>query len=282
MQVTLTVNRRRWTLLWRRRFVFSLPQSWSELSNARKWWHDAIHDTTAARWRLVRSRIPRRWRTYVAPEDMAALYAATAWMEPRSGCEVVPVPSFRWNGVEYVAPEPQGTNMSIAEFVVADEQYKQAAQGDPVALQTLAAILYRPALKDPALAAKRGDRRVPFFHVAEAEARPPLPDDIHAAALFFFSGVKEWVHNVYGPYIFEEPDTDEDGNPIVTQSDTPQFGWWGTLQTVAESGTFGTLEQVYQSNLHDICIYLVRKKSEHDAMLAAMRSNKPTRDNDDA
>jgi hypothetical protein len=211
---------------------------------------------------------------------MAALFLATEWVLPKTDCSTIIVRSFLIKGVEYVAPTAMGSNMSIAEFVVADEQYAEAVKGNPKALQTLAAIMYRPAETNATLAAKQGDQRVKFYHVDEAEQRPQYPDHIHAAALLFFSGVKYWVHNTYGPYIFEEPDTDDNGNPIPTGNNTPNFGWWGILQMVAESQVFGTLEQVYQANLHEICIYLVRKKSEQDALLEAARGNNKTEHDD--
>jgi hypothetical protein len=163
---------------------------------------------------------------------------------------------------------------------VCNELYTAALSGNVRAANTLAAVLYRPQ-EAAAAAAKRGDERVPFYHQSEAEARGEYPDAVVAAAMYYFSGLKAWVSNVYGPYIFDQPDLDENGEPLADENASgPDFGWWGVLQGVAEAGVFGTLEQVYQTSIHAVCIFLVRKKEEAERMRSTLRSAAPAKSTD--
>lgn len=281
MQVELTTNRRRWTLFLRRRFVFQLPTTWDECPNRNKLFRMAITDPVAARWHLIRSLVPRRWRLHIPKMEMGSLFVATEWITPQSRCDVLPITSVTIKGKTYVAPGANGTNVCAGEFVVADEQYTAAIAGDATAAQKLTAILYREKEADTRLAARLGDERVRFYHLQETEYAPQFPQEVQAAATLYFSGLKKWVSDVYGPHIFEQPDEDENGNPIHTPDTAPNFGWWGILQTIAESGTFGNMDQVYQANIHEVCIYLVRKKTEADKMKEAVSNSQKSNTHDD-
>ena len=289
MDVVITDTKaRRWNWFRRRVFRFQVPQAWHEVQDPRRWFAVAIADPARARAALLRTLIPWRLRARMGEADWAALLLQLNWVDAQSNCTNVPVAKYRHRGRWYYGPQPDGASTTCGEFAVADEHYRAAVKGDQTAAQTLAAILYREADTDTAAANKRGDVRVPFFHQNEATARVQqqgeIPPDIQVAAMLYFSGLKAWVSRVYGPYIFDQQDDDDtpgldnvepDHTPQPTASNGPNFGWWGVLQGVAESGTFGTLEQVYQAGLHEVCIFLVRKKAEHDRAMEQIRANSP-------
>lgn len=278
---------RRWNIFRRRAFSFSVAEKWSEVPQRRKWVARVLQQHLAARDAYLRSLIPFWYRLGMTDTDWAALRLRTEWMELRSQCAELPIDQYQHRGVTYIGPIADGGNIACGEFAVADQFYQAAVDGDVQAQQLIAAILYREADSDQDAAARRGDMRVPFFHQAEAEARiarqRAVPEEVVACALLYLSGLKAWVNKVYGPYIFEQPNTDDDDNPIPPD-DTggPEFGWWGILQATAEAGTFGTLREVYQSGLHEVCIFLVRKKTEHDRIIEAARSaGRPNTTTDD-
>lgn len=53
-------------------------------------------------------------------------------------------------------------------------------------------------------------------------------------------------------------------NPQGTPSNTEPdgLGWTSTFLSVAESGVFGTIDQVHKSNIHDVMAFLIKKTKE--------------------
>jgi len=81
--------------------------------------------------------------------------------------------------------------------------------------------------------------------------------------------MKMLIHKMYGAWIFdndeEEDEQDETAYAKASAGKAgkgPNFGWWGIYLDVAESGVFGALEKVYQTSIHDICIFLVKKRAD--------------------
>ena len=120
---------------------------------------------------------------------------------------------------------------------------------------------------------KRGDDRVLIHSQAEVEARvirmTGAPQEVHIQALMWWIGMKMLVNRMYGKWLFEgdEDEDEEEDTPDYAKATSgeakgPNFGWWGIFLDVAESGVFGPLEKVYQASIHDICIFLVKKRAE--------------------
>jgi len=159
---------------------------------------------------------------------------------------------FEFEGTDYVAPQEKMQSSCIAEFVVCDNLL-QSYESDSLYLEKLTAVLFRPI--DNAIL--YGDRRVKMntdqtFETAKAFQK--LDISYKLAALSFFMATKEYISDVYAQAFEEDGDGEDLGG-----------GWGYTLMTVAETKTFGTLEDVKFTNLHEVLQFLVKKKKEYQA-----------------
>lgn len=236
----------------------------------------------AAQRAMLRDLVPRRWRRMLTPMDFAALAAQLDWTHAEAQCEQVAIPHYTHRGQVYVFPKPKGPNVSGVEFALCDDLYKQFSDGDTDALLTLSAAIWRERDTDAAAALRRGDERVPLVSKEEAEARAvrmaKAPAEMHLQALLWFAGLKLYVHRVYGKWLFEEEEEDDESltpDPSPQERGTPNFGWWGIFLDVAEAGVFGVEDEVRQKSIHEICIYLVKKRADANAMGAAAAPPKP-------
>ncbi len=160
--------------------------------------------------------------------------------------------NFEFEGAEYFAPQEKMQSSCIAEFVVCDN-ILQSYENDTLYLEKLTAVLFRPIDKSKIF----GDRRVKMntdqtFETAKAFQK--LDISYKLAALSFFMAVKEYVATVYQQAFEDDGDGEDLGG-----------GWAYTLMTVAETKTFGTLEDVKFTNLHEVLQFLVKKKKEYQA-----------------
>lgn len=259
--VELTTSRRRWSLLWRRRFVLDLPERWAEVPSGlqRKWWVRALSlRPFEAAGQCLRDLIPARWLRNMSNDDLATVQMLLLWLAPNM--ERIAVPEFQFKNIHFVLGAESGKNITCAEFYLADNLYtKYAMHGHADTLNLLTWLLYRERDSNEFEGARRGDMRVPVSSMEQVEYWAKLygtaPADIQAQALIYFEGVKSLIHRQYGSWIFQD-------DPAAAPSTGPNFGWIGVFQGVAEGGAFGTLEQVYQSSIHEVCIYLVRKRQE--------------------
>ena len=293
LTVLLTPERsRRLTLFSRRDYRVHIPGSWIETPAARRlqWWKWSVQCPPAQAQELALHdclrRVPRRLRRRLPAEDVACMIEALRWLPSQPGCVDIPLPvatvrrvRFRWSwpfvvvtSMEYHMAKPKGQNVTCSEFAVCDDLYKLVAnKNDTAALEMLTAVLYRERDPNEADAAARGDVRVPYRNKDEATRRLATMGtpsaEMQFAALMYFAGLKTYIHRLYGQYIFEDTGDEESDEPTPRQQG-PEFGWWGTLQQVAEGGTFGKLAEVYQAYLHEVCVYLVRKRQEADALRA--------------
>ena len=179
------------------------------------------------------------------------------------------VASFEHRGRKYYLPKAKFQNGTAIEYPIADEFYtkfcKSGADND---LLALCGTLCREAHRNAENAKKRGDIRVPLHSRNEALERAQdlkgLPIEISTSCLLYFSGIKQYINQTYGPWIFHRKDNFEAGEVDFENSDDEEnsFGWWGAFFDVAESGVFGNLKSVFQTSFHSICIYLVKKRKE--------------------
>lgn len=266
----------RFRLFTRRRtgFAVSIPERWSDLKPGERseWWRLVCHlpaeQVQQALLQKLLRRIPARIRRRMPADDVAALGLALRWARLQPDCSNLPLPEIRLRGTRYVLAKPMGRNVAAGEFAVCDDLYKQVIEkNDLDALRTLTAILYREENPDRAAAEARGDERTPYRNRDEAESRlrrmGEPPAEMQMQALYYFAGLKQVIHRMYGRHIFR---TNEDDDTPATG---PDFGWWGVLQGAAESGPFEKIPGIYQAFLHEVCVFLVRKKQEADAMQAA-------------
>lgn len=272
---------------WRR----ALPEDWREIPPRRRrlYYSLVVTDARAGMRQVVRQclRLPAWALRAMRAEEVAAMAGALAWMLPKPDCERLPFPSFRHRGVNYHFPKPKGENMTCIEYPIADEYYLQFVRGgDESALLLLTATIVREQDADTSRNLREEDDRVPLHSRAEIVARAnrlrTAPVEYQMAALLFFAGMKEYVHRVYGPHLFEMDDEDdttetdehEEKDPEPDQDADAGFGWWGILQDVAEAGLFGNMRQVYQANFHEVCMYLVRQTIKVRQMRAQSKRQK--------
>lgn len=238
--------------------------------------------------------IPARARRRMSELDMAGLTTLLHWADAQPDCETVPLPHFTHKGIMYHFPRAKGSNLTCIEFPMADEYYTQfveAAEPDQQALMCLLATLCREQNYDDAAVLRLGDARVPLHSREEVEARAMrlqgVPPEYCLQALLWFAGMKLYVSRVYGPWLFEQDEEEEEDedNPTPSPSaggGSPNFGWWGIYQDVAEAGVFGhDVDQVHQKPFHDVCVYLVRKRVAAEQTASAYRQPAAPADQDD-
>lgn len=258
----------------RKTYRRSLPTSFQEVPEERRlrlWRALLAAPGEAGRVRALRVLldVPDAMFRRLTGDQVAALLEALPWLAAKPD-PAPAITSFRYLGRTYFFPTAHGMNLSAIEYPIADEAFLDYAKsGKPEALLLLCGTLLREQEPDEATAILRGDRRVQLLSRAQAAHRAGLfdrlPTDVKQAALLYFAGVKEFVHRAYGPVLFEEPEKDEHGN--LLQSNTrPSLGWWSLYHSVATDGPFGNLQAVYQTGFHDVCLYLVeRVRQQKDA-----------------
>lgn len=293
VEVKMELKRRHLLTGLRRRFFLALPESWAEVPDRmrRRWWQWAFTmPIEAARVKAVASllkRLPWYVRRRVPAEDRAAMVGLLSWMDTQPDCESLALPSCTVSSTSFHLPSPKGENMSCIEFALGDDLYKEYGDNQQSStLHMLTWLLYREADTDQVAADARGDIRVPLRSRSEIERRLQRygvpPAEMQVQAILFFGGLKQFLHGTFGQWIFQIPDEDEEDPVAPPQNTSPNFGWWGVFQSVAEGGVFGDLEKVYQSSLYEVCVYLVRKRAEQIQLeQAQQRATTPLRDHDD-
>lgn len=170
---------------------------------------------------------------------------------------------FDWKGVRYYLPTAHFENGKAIEYPIADDFYNNFVETEEKKhLICLVATICRPINHDPQEIITNGDRRINLNSRDEAlhraEALEGLPDEILMAVKLYFEGVKLYVSETYGHWLFPKTEqTDEDTGGL-------NFGWWGAYQNAAEANVFGNLEQVYQTRFHTVCVWMIRKKDAAD------------------
>lgn len=243
-----------------RTYAAHIPTSWGEVPERHlsRFLHAAYAaaDPILARIKLIRRLAgwPMRLFWQIDPLDLYFIQESLNWIDQPT--HVMPFQSLDHKGVTYDLPGDGFENATCLQWALADEYFQAITSGkDDTPVYQIAAIILRD---------KTTDRKQ-----VDATARDlrTLDPTRLAALVSYFAGVKQYVHQVYGSYLFKKEDEDD-------QPSGPQFGWWGVFLSVAESGTFGTYEQVLQTNFHTLCVYLVQKKKEADDARRRMQNPK--------
>lgn len=168
-----------------------------------------------------------------------------------------------------------GQNITLREFIYLDEYLDKYAQEDGMAIYELLATLCRPVDKDILEGWCRDDVRIPLRSRDEVAVRAKviaeydkcyyMHADIQmclAAALLMTIKIKQVANDLFIRHLRSGASNDDENNA----GGGINFGWHTVAQDVAESGAFGTLDQVYDSPFYDLGMYLLKKKSEADRM----------------
>lgn len=222
----------------------------------------------------------------IAPHLFLELMELVQWIEIEPSATHT-IPEFVIDGVTYAGPETKFQNGTAWEYVVADEYYN-GAMVDKIDddLYLFMATILRPVLSD-ADADRYGDRRQPLHYnfnkyeiarrakIFEVYFSEPKNKAIQLRSILYFEGVKRFVHETFGQYLFKTKQTDTDQTDEDENDDEPQeeyqepsaatFGWWSLFMSVAKDGLFGNLEAVYRTNFIQFCMYMVDKTKEIEA-----------------
>ena len=203
--------------------------------------------------------VSRREFGRIASGDLAELSAATPWLT------VSPISAalrprlrvgLRW--YDWAAEDfDDGTCLTYA---LADEYFVDAIEADGAAALTAARHLVA-AVVTPATW-----RRVPSESRERVEARARRFGGLHPAwllqGIMYWAGVRAGMDRRYGEYLFR-PFALDGGRAAAV----PSFGWWSSFQDVAEGRVFGTLDDVYRANFHEVAQWMLRKEAARRAQL---------------
>jgi len=161
----------------------------------------------------------------------------------------------------YYAPKDGLANLTLYELSYAFGTYEQyVATRDESHANTLIGILYRPSrpeTQEERDSAWHGDRRQPLRRyedkVAErAKLAATVPALTRRLIVFWFAGCREAIVKAY-PKVFRKAGEGEAGHG---------YGWGGLLLSLAETGTFGALDQTADQHFSNALTYLSMKEDE--------------------
>lgn len=167
----------------------------------------------------------------------------------------------------FAMPAEKLENITCFEWWVADDYYSKFMEshqdGD---LDKLVATLLREVDQDKNAAVEREDMRVQLRSRMQIDKRVKklrkLDPVKKAYILYFFSNCKKWIYDQFGQFIFEDTEDESEG----TGEGNP-LGWYGLFQKAAETGVFGTLDNIlFQVKFLDFCTFMVAKRLEHDRL----------------
>lgn len=260
-------KRNKWWALRTRTFKGGLPTHWGEIvPSVRLECLRLLLSSESIATRLIilkkLIKLPKWVWLALSDDDLSALLNAIDWMkiEPST----VPIISaIIWKGKTYTLPATNFDNGTAVQFPLADK-FLQAftEKGEEEDLLRLVASLCLAAKNDEFIIEKR------------AELLRGLPQETQVAVMLYFIGIKQFIADTYGEYLFDEEEEEEDLLVRVSVSHFPNFGWWAAYLQIAESGVFGNYEQVLNTNFHKVIMYLIEKRKESKRMKAVYESQK--------
>ncbi len=274
-----------------RRVDTSLPDGWSGVKDTSKALR-ALAEFPGAHGQCLALRYVLKLKATdffcLSNEQAADLLRVAPWLKLSPS----PTPllgNVRWRRKLLCWPAAKFANGTLREFAIADAAFEAYQDAHPQALEMLTATLLRPRktrrsfhfarVADSRQIERTGDERVAIVSRAELESQAqrladkPLPSEVKAAVLMYWIGIKEYVHQAYGSYLFEDPEAEQTSGPVAKG---PDFGWHGQAMEIAKEGALGTLEQVYDTNFHTVAMYLVKRNADRRAEQEASRQRRAT------
>lgn len=168
---------------------------------------------------------------------------------------------------KFALPKPEMENATIREFIIADyylDKYVKAMEGqDPKVLHYLFCLM--GSMCRPVSNHSLTDPRTPITSRQQAEAYAAIFErhsssvlyarriiDIATICLYTAISTKNFIANNYMPHL----NTESGGGGGIS------FGWDTIVMDVAENGAFGNIKDCYDTGLHDIMIFCVKKAQE--------------------
>jgi len=268
MQITITTPRRSLKTRFRKKWKRNIPTTWQEM-NTRQKIQAIIAFSIHSREEKIKALEAMLLSWLDLPNivkqslDPAHIYQMIELMD-QIEIDNLPPASIIPDHEGYRALEAQLSNCTNLEYALADEFYNEffnqantenTLNTDTLqtSLHKLTAVIYAPVTE--------GNRKAHQTRAAvldHAKITAQWPQHIHISTLYFFSQAKKMIHNTYGRWLFQPQEEEPDPSDTKPKQTDP-FGWWGIYMDIAETGTFGTFNDVLQANLHNTLIYLVKK-----------------------
>ena len=271
-----------------------IPQSWTDLQAI-------LADKTVLTQSFL-SLTPFIIRTHVAT---AILRAYGRYVEPQhvsevaahlDFCDLTSLRDFDWSRDisfriwthRYIMCREMLDSSTIREFIIADEYltaYVAALEkGDAIESQKqlfyLLATVMRPANADPRVTERINDQRVPLHGRTQIEHHAAIlrrysKSLLYKRAIYYAASVavmtvlatKNFIHANYMPHLSGDGGEGSGSGGV-------NFGWNTIVMDIAENGAFGDIETVYNSQLHDVMIFCVKKAQDAAAQRAAMEASR--------
>lgn len=180
--------------------------------------------------------------------------------------------------IKYPMSKAMMHNSTLRELVIADSFLDKYVQGDTEAIWPLMGAIYRPSTCDLTYKVQFSDGRIPLLSqdhainigkIYKRHATTYFYQNriIKAAAIALLTvlATKHFFAKNYIPHLNSDDDKPEKKGI--------NFGWHELAFDISEAGNFGTIDQVYNRNIHQIMLYCIKKKQDQEA--SKSKSNNP-------
>jgi len=156
-------------------------------------------------------------------------------------------------GIEWIGPEDVLSNVTIGQFIDANSHFKQYLDNnDGEALKRFFATLWRPRRFFERLPSQYNERTLSF----DVKRLKKIPLSVAMAAYYFFAACLEYMRE--SPLVLDGVEIDFSvlyrGSKSNQSPGSP--GMKDVLFTLAESGVFGSMEQLKQATYLDVMLRL--------------------------
>ncbi|MDB5270082.1 MAG: hypothetical protein JWP58_3122 [Hymenobacter sp.] len=247
--------------------LHSLPEAWPELTAGQLLAAAPylVADTVANRLAVVRAWCPKvrdREVRKLTPDQLWDLCAQVGWAWKLEGAALT---HFEHRGRTYLLPEPNLTDAVLVEYAMASVYFHLFARPkapQAQALDQLVATLCRPAAagvdeNDPAWDGQRREKYNSKLAEARALELVDLPLALKMVVLHRFLAAERFIHRNYAD-LYQKPQkpVGPDAKPAPTGDGTQVLE---IVADLAETGTYGTYEQVSFTRLHTVYFNLAKK-----------------------
>lgn len=199
-------------------------------------------------------RVLKRRGLKLSNEHTWELFHLVDWEFLRDYPATPPKEEFSFMFTRYVWAKENLENSTALEFQLMENQLiKYQETGDKKHLKALTYCVVRPRDLDGYV--EREDKRKPFISETDlmvSSAKLILPPWVYIGAIIFAQTNLKNISDMYGR--------------ILTggKGKSDGLGWTSTFMSVAESGIFGDINQVYKTNIHTILTFIYKKQVEFE------------------
>lgn len=240
----------------------SLPSAWHELEPRQVWACVDMLMNSAPRKEILRYllEIPNVVFNRLDTGEIYDLLQCISWMDvdPKSPAPLAPYIDHRSKGgkiTRLYLPSARFQNVTGREYAMIDDTYAKFIPDYNTDHQSqMIAICVRPEGPEGKEAA---DPRVPLRSRAQIHEWLPiiraLPESVRTYLTLLISANRQFIHDTWKDWLFTDGGAEEGG------TDGLDFGWWGAFMNVAEQRTFGNYDQVLDTAIQTICMYMASK-----------------------